>query len=76
MFYRTSACNTYKGAKVQSLLHPSVFKSVHLNSEGEVLHLDDLLLPGTFAGACQPSRWAVTLMDVHYLGKGKIVCCY
>ena len=26
--------------------------------------------PGTVAGACQPSRWAVTLMDVHSLGKG------
>ena len=25
---------------------------------------------GTIAGACQPSRWAVTLMDVHSLGKG------
>ena len=26
--------------------------------------------PGTIAGACQPSRWTVTLMDVHSLGKG------
>ena len=25
---------------------------------------------GTVAGACQPSRWPVTLMDVHSLGKG------
>ena len=25
--------------------------------------------------ACKPSRWADTLMDVHSLGKGKIVCC-
>ena len=29
---------------------------------------DDKL--GTIAGACQPSRWAVTLMDVHSMGKG------
>ena len=33
--------------------------------------------PGTVAGACQPSRWAFTLIDVHSVDvKGKIVCCY
>ena len=26
--------------------------------------------PGTVAGACKPNRWAVTLVDVHSLGKG------
>ena len=26
--------------------------------------------PSTVAGACQLSRWAVTLMDAHSLGKG------
>ena len=27
-------------------------------------------MSGTVAGACHPSRWAITLMDVHSLGNG------
>ena len=29
--------------------------------------------PDNIAGACKPSRWAVTIMDVHSVGKG-VLC--
>ena len=61
-----------------------IIRQVHINKEfmrkafrGTVNQTHDLLTckPGTVAGACEPSRWAVTLMDVLTLGS-LVVGCY